>query len=76
MFCMPQEGARVFLYFCDSCEKDSSIHTNKTSVKKVLDTINLHYSGACFKISSGEMGTIRIDLDGNIIEYEHENNLD
>lgn len=54
----------------------NSIHTNKTSVKKVLDTINLHYGGACFKISSGEMGTIQIDLDGNIIEYEHENNLD
>ena len=27
-----------------------------------------HHGGAYFKISSGEMGTIRIDLDGNIIE--------
>ena len=27
-----------------------------------------HHGGAYFKISSGETGTIRIDLDGNIIE--------
>ena len=27
-----------------------------------------HHGGADFKISSGETGTIRIDLDGNIIE--------
>lgn len=27
-----------------------------------------HHGGAYFKISFGETGTIRIDLDGNIIE--------
>lgn len=27
-----------------------------------------HHSGGYFKISSGETRTIRIDLDGNIIE--------
>ena len=27
-----------------------------------------HHGGAYFKISSGKTGTIRIDLDGNIIE--------
>ena len=32
-----------------------------------------HHGGAYFKISSGETGTIRIDLDGNIIEQEQEN---
>ncbi|MDO5539040.1 MAG: hypothetical protein Q4F83_03045 [Eubacteriales bacterium] len=30
--------------------------------------VNLSHHGVYFKISSGETGTIRIDLDGNVID--------